>query len=325
MPWSRKLSFSDPYECQIAIPAADIEIIPTAKGAFRLGITQVGMPNLWMQRFQMTSPHVSTASLSSDRYAIGFLADETSSSFRYCGRELSPNAIVTIGDEVAYQNCHVDSVFGTMSLRKADLRAAAQSLTGGAFDKPLRGTSLREVPGAISRARSLHRTVAELASHSPDILAQPAVQHAFEQKMVHAMVRCLTDETSAPAELRSHYREKMMRRFRDCLEANPLRPLYLVEICSAIGVAERTLRLACEEHLGMGPIRFLTQRRMHLVRRALLSAVDPKTTVTGIIIDHGFWEFGRFSVAYKALFGESPSATLRTTLRSQRDGTSKTK
>jgi AraC-like DNA-binding protein len=61
----------------------------------------------------------------------------------------------------------------------------------------------------------------------------------------------------------------------------------------------------------MGPIRYLTLRRMHLARRALLGADASKTNVTRIVTDHGFWELGRFSVAYRALFGESPSETLR--------------
>ncbi|TMK47760.1 MAG: AraC family transcriptional regulator [Alphaproteobacteria bacterium] len=61
----------------------------------------------------------------------------------------------------------------------------------------------------------------------------------------------------------------------------------------------------------MGPIRYLSLRRMHLVRRALLRADPSTTTVTRLATDQGFWELGRFSVAYRALFGESPSQTLR--------------
>jgi AraC-like DNA-binding protein len=61
----------------------------------------------------------------------------------------------------------------------------------------------------------------------------------------------------------------------------------------------------------MGPIRYLTLRRMHLVRRALLHSEPSTATVTQILTDHGFWELGRFSVAYRMLFGESPSETLR--------------
>jgi AraC-like DNA-binding protein len=58
-------------------------------------------------------------------------------------------------------------------------------------------------------------------------------------------------------------------------------------------------------------VRYLWLRRMNLVRPALLRADPAVATVTGIATDHGFWELGRFSVEYRALFGESPSATLR--------------
>lgn len=99
--------------------------------------------------------------------------------------------------------------------------------------------------------------------------------------------------------------------FEDFLKANADRPLCLAEICPAIGAAERTLRAACVEHLGMSPIRYFSVRRMHLVRSALLRA-DPSTaSVTGIATDHGFWELGRFSVTYRSIFGETPSETLR--------------
>jgi transcriptional regulator GlxA family with amidase domain len=100
-------------------------------------------------------------------------------------------------------------------------------------------------------------------------------------------------------------------RFLEFLTAHPNRPLCLTEICAAIGVSERTLRIACEAHLGMGPIRYLTLRRMHQVHHALLCAEVTKTTVTRVAMDHGFYELGRFSVAYRNLFYESPSKTLR--------------
>jgi transcriptional regulator GlxA family with amidase domain len=103
----------------------------------------------------------------------------------------------------------------------------------------------------------------------------------------------------------------IVARLEKFLEANLDRPLYLAEICPAIGVAERTLRLACEEHLGMGPIRYVSLRKMHIVRCALLRADPSRTTVTRIATDHGFWELGRFSVTYRSLFGETPSETLR--------------
>jgi AraC-like DNA-binding protein len=60
----------------------------------------------------------------------------------------------------------------------------------------------------------------------------------------------------------------------------------------------------------MAPKRYLLLRRMHLARRALREAAPDTTTVTDIATRFGFWQLGRFSIDYRALFGEAPSVTL---------------
>jgi AraC-like DNA-binding protein len=102
-----------------------------------------------------------------------------------------------------------------------------------------------------------------------------------------------------------------MRRFERILEANPNEPLYITDVCASIGVTDRTLRLHCQDHLGMNPQRYLWLRRMHLARRALALADGTVKTVTEIANDHGFGELGRFAVSYRKLYGEAPSVTLR--------------
>ena len=61
----------------------------------------------------------------------------------------------------------------------------------------------------------------------------------------------------------------------------------------------------------MSPHRYLWLRRMNLACRALTLADATTKTVTEIANNHGFGELGRFAVAYRKLFGESPSMTLR--------------
>ena len=83
------------------------------------------------------------------------------------------------------------------------------------------------------------------------------------------------------------------------------------DICAAVGVARRTLNLACLEFLGQGATQYARARRLDHVRAALLTS-DPRVTqVTKVAMDFGFWELGRFAQAYRVRFGERPSDTLR--------------
>ena len=135
----------------------------------------------------------------------------------------------------------------------------------------------------------------------------------MEQALVEAMVACLASAEAAEVTATRLHHRRVMRRFEEVLEANPDRTLYLAELCAATGVSARTLLACCQEHLGMGPKRYLLLRRMHLARRALLMGDPATTTVTEITTNFGFWELGRFAVAYRSLFGEMPSASLRRT------------
>jgi len=162
----------------------------------------------------------------------------------------------------------------------------------------------------MTRLLNLQEAAGRLAAAAPDILEHPEVSRAMEQELVHVMVRCLEDLAIGPKSY-SHQRGSVMRRFEHFLEEHPDSAVYMPEICAAIGVSGRTLRDQCGEHLGMSPHKYLWLRRMNLARKALALADPTATTVTTIALDHGFGELGRFAVQYRALFGESPSATLR--------------
>src|SRR5579863_2309850 len=102
-----------------------------------------------------------------------------------------------------------------------------------------------------------------------------------------------------------------MGRFEDLLQAHPDRAFTLAELCAALDVAGRTLRTCCDNHLGMGPSRYMRLRRMHGIRRALRAA-DPATArVSKLANQYGFGEVGRFAGVYRAWFGELPSVTLQ--------------
>jgi transcriptional regulator GlxA family with amidase domain len=168
---------------------------------------------------------------------------------------------------------------------------------------------MRPQPAAMSRLLRLHEATGHLAENAPEVLAIPAVAKGMEQELICAVLACLTDTTAATSTRPSQ--QMVIRRFEQVLEANLDEPLYMPEICAAIGVPGRTLRHLCQEYLGVSPRRYLWLRRMDQARRALILADPQSKTVTEIAANHGFWEFGRFAVTYQQLFGEAPSMTLR--------------
>jgi len=93
-------------------------------------------------------------------------------------------------------------------------------------------------------------------------------------------------------------------------ERNDGRPR-VADLATAANVTERTLRTAFHEYYGVGPASYLQLRTLHQVRRALRAADHDETTVAGVLIDRGIWEFGRFAGQYRRRFGELPSETLR--------------
>jgi AraC-like DNA-binding protein len=308
--WSRVLTFTDPFPYQAAIRAADLELFPTTRGNFHAELTQVTMNQVWMQRFHQSLPQVNAGSMKPGRRVIGFVTGKHSPAVQYSSLGISYGDIVVSNSDMMHQRAEADCHFGAMSLTNDDLDVACKTITGREFACSSFTHLVRPNPDLVERLLKLHEIVGEIAKITPELFELPEVVRALEQELIHHMVRCLTVNTVSAMTNGSRRHDLVVARLEAFLEANPNKPLYLTEICGAIGVAERTLRAACEEHLGMGPIRYLTLRRMHLVRRALLRA-DPSTaTVTRLATDHGFWELGRFSVAYRTFFGESPKETL---------------
>jgi hypothetical protein len=70
----------------------------------------------------------------------------------------------------------------------------------------------------------------------------------------------------------------------------------------------------CAEFLGMSPSRYLLLRRLNMVWAALRHSSPATATVAEHARRHGFTELGHFAGSYRAVFGETPSTTLRGSL-----------
>jgi AraC-like DNA-binding protein len=307
---SRVLVFDDPEAYVAAVRATDAEMLLTSRGDFSAELVQVDLGRLLMQRGTDSLPRIVRISNHPNRAPIVFLADLDQASVQQAGLEMAPGEIIVFSaTATSYQRTKGPCRWASMSLAAEDLAAASACIAGRELMPPCSTQVLRPDPPLMARLMALHEATMQLARTAPAILAHRQVAKSLEQELLHTMVRCV-DAQQSEVRLAARQHTRVVASFEDFLATKRYEPVYLAEICAAIGVSERTLRTCCHEHLGMGPIHYLWLRRMHLAHRALLHADPAARTVTEIATDHGFWELGRFSVEYRALFGEAPSVSL---------------
>lgn len=318
MPSSAVRTFTDPDTYFSSIQNLRIEGFVTQRGEFRAEWTRIELQRLRMHRFDENLAKVMRVTPSGTRALLLFATDPGQPAMLTNGIETSQGQIAMFGLVWPYYlRSSASTGWGTASLTPEDLALAGETMLGRELTPPTFMRAIKPPVPALSRLRKLHEAVGGLAKAAPDIVAKPEVAHAFEQALVDAMIFCVADGQAEPGRTLQGQRARVMRRLEEVLSANSGRPLYLAELCAAVGASYWMLRDCCRDYLGMSPKRYLWLRRMHMAQRALRDAEPGSTTVTEIATGFGFWELGRFSVAYRSLFGETPSTTLRRPLTPQ--------
>jgi len=213
-----------------------------------------------------------------------------------------------------YQRTSGASGWGSIALSRACLAAHGKALAGLELAPPADGSTLRPSRSAAARLRQLHGKACQLADTQPSIIARPEVARALENDLLDALVNCLTGIIVADQAAARRRHADIMDRLEDVLTARDCGALSMPELCAAIGVPGRTLRMCCTKFLGMSLGRYIRLRRLSLVRMALLSGDAAATTVGVIARRNGFSELGRMAADYRSVFGETPSTTLRRTV-----------
>jgi AraC-like DNA-binding protein len=310
MPSSAVRNFTDPDDYAATIRQARVELTVTGRGHFAAQLIRIDLHRLWMQRFSESLPRIVHGTGLGGRAVITFRTN-SGSSVSCNGVNLLPtNVIRCMESGGSHQYSSGATALGSMSLALEDMAFVGSPIAGCDLAPPRDTQIVTPSRSAIAKLKRLHAAAGHLAENAPEVIAHPEASRGLEHALIEAMVSCLTaaDTGEERAALRRH--ELIMRRFHTMIEEHPEEPLYIPEICKAIGIAERTLRTCCKEHLGVSPKHYLLTRRMQLARRDLRRADATATTVTQVASRYGFWQFGDFAGAYKSLFGELPSTTL---------------
>ena len=304
---------TDLEEFHAMVRPVNSEIVLTGSGSFAASVVRIDLQRLWMEQIDETLARSWCVQIESPRVAIGFPV-EPGCPIRHQGIELSPNEVgVFMPTRPVWHTTLGPSRFASMSLPQEDLNEHGVALAGHAFLPTGVASTIKVPPPLMTRLRSLHAEAVHLAKHAPTAFEDPGRAGGLEAALTEAMVLCLANGHMRTDTASQRRHAAIIRRLHALEEAARERPLYLADVCSALGVSQRTLHQICHEMLGIGPKRYLCLRRLHLARRELRQAPPGEATVTDVATRFGFWELGRFAVAYRSVFGESPSATLRQT------------
>lgn len=309
MPSSSVQNVSDPEEYRTAIRPVNPDYIVTGRGRFAATVIKIDLHRLWLQKLVEALPRARF--LETHRTVIYFPAT-SESSVASQGIACGANEVgIRPSGQPQWQTVSAGSQLSVMSLEPEDLMQIGLALTGREIEVNPATMFAAVSAGTLARLRRLHAVATRVAATSPETIANPRAARGLEESLVEAFVDCLTQGQPREEPARAHKRSAVIRHFHRLAMEHASEPLYLSAVCATVGVSRRALDLYCREHLGISPKRFLILRRMQLARCALRLGSPSDTSVTEIATGFGFWELGRFAVAYKSIFGESPSATLR--------------
>jgi AraC-like DNA-binding protein len=304
-------AFSDPDDYTASMRGTSAETTVIGRGQFTASLTRIVLQRLWMQRFSDNLPRIARAANAAGRAFVSFRTEPGPRLFAG-GLEIHPTSVLRHSHaQDFYQRSFGPASFAAMSLPIEDIASVGEFAAGADLTPPRDPTLVIPPHAAMARLRRLHAAAGRLVEEAPEIIANPDAAKGLEQAVIEAVIDCLRHGQEHETTLAQGQHAIVMRRFRRVLEENPEQSFFIPELCKAIKVSDRTLRVCCQEHLGMSPRRYLLLRRMYLARRALRMATTDAATVTEVATRYGFWQLGRFAVEYRSLFGEMPSATLR--------------
>lgn len=200
------------------------------------------------------------------------------------------------------------SVFVTINTRIMDL--ALSRLIGGPVTERL--VFDVSMPTSEAAASSWWRTaehyLRELAVED-SLLCDPSVYRDFELSLVRALLirhpNNYSDQIRRKLpDMMPVYLRKSVKHIEDCYPE----PMRLEDLSRVAGVPTDRLTTGFREFLGATPMQYLKTVRL-LKAREMLMTGGTRTHVSTIAYDVGFNHLGRFSVDYKAAFGEAPSHT----------------
>ncbi|MBW8301105.1 MAG: helix-turn-helix domain-containing protein [Hydrogenophaga sp.] len=295
--------FEDVSEQEKSLPGWSQEYRQLSPGPFQGRVATLQFPGFTIIRERMNAA-VEQHYSAPDDSLIFFAQSAESGGVRIDGRFFGGN---TIGFGHHWRERL--SVSAPMS----DYLLAVVKLDDLPVDAPIK-TGILQGPAAV-QAESLYQWLNSLLEvHMSDPAGLPKQLRSLLPDMIRDRLGLL-QESCTPEEEPSTDKEPsefaIYREMEQWLEENAREAITVTDLARRLRRSSRTLRAACQTVIGYRLDDVLLIRRLNHARRDLIAARGAPRRVSDVALDWGFFHWGRFSTRYHALFGETPSQTMR--------------
>jgi AraC-like DNA-binding protein len=306
---SATFRFDDFDSFAAAIGDADVVYVPVHPGSFRAELMQIQLGRVIVQ-LGRDSPHLSRGVAGAGRIGV-LISQHGPEGTIFNGRASGPDDLMMFRPGAPLDSTvAVDDAWAHLTFTEDDGEALTEAW-GAPFGGADRYRFVRGEPSSLGPLRQCIRRAAQFVAAHPGSVAADGFAPSLTDMLEGHLGALLAGARLWDGPTRQTRRVLgLVARADDYLRANLGQPVYTAEISATLGASPRTLHDAFRAVHGMSLHGYLHRRRMALVREALKRASGSPVLVKTIALTHGFWSLGRFALAYRHMFGESPSATL---------------
>jgi AraC-like DNA-binding protein len=319
MPGSVTSVFSEPDDFQAALHReGGSGLLVTAFGDFRARLTQLDLHSLRLSAVEEALPRILFLAVPPNELLASFPIGDLPSPI-WGGMGPGKGEFLTFGPgHRVHMRTHGPCRWGAIRFAVGELADYFQKLTEATLAVPPVAQCWHPPGAAARRLLQLHAAATRAGEYRPKLIVDAEASHGMEQQLIDAFVECLSAGPSEACMQSKQRLQEIAIRFEDLLADLPDRHRRVADYSAALGISDRLLRTSCRETLGMSAAGYVRLRALHRIHRILRGGDAPATRVSQVANCHGFRDLGAFASAYRVLFGEPPSATLRRATRCRR-------
>src|SRR5690554_2997845 len=155
------------------------------------------------------------------------------------------------------------------------------------------------------------RHIFDAVACRPGILQFPLINSQFEQMLLSLFLSASAGSSRGVSRnISTQILPRHIKIAVDYIQANPEADVTIELLSGLTGTSERSIYEGFSKFLSVSPMKYLKKVRLECFRRYLLNPEKPRN-VTEIATSLGFYQLGKLSGEYKAIYGETPRQTLQ--------------